>query len=434
MKKLFKITKKKIIPTGLAMGVLFSGIPLSGSLTEHKVHADVGTVATTIKTFGDVYNRFLRAPFESWLELQDVQYGNASSGYENIAYKAPTFQRGEFCISVFDYYKNQNFSKKVKLLYPSGQIEHKTIKHGEQLSIKEVGTIVDLNPDALVLSNHDLLYITQQQLDEGKTGISLTNFGTYYLQSDNGGRRNHLGDKFLKQTFPNAYLRSGLPAVGVDENALFRQLPRDKQILGTITAKPVGKEVLSNYAMNNATARADFNNRAFQIVTTNPQHVMDTNIKMGGANESEIWKIIPIRTGTNKVVVKTNNGYFTGERDTYRTTQYTESINNARVFKVVAYRPQGSSINSSATVYFKLMDESGNHPFVRNNENKKFIDGPYNQLTQIGMRLQPESHANINFMNKTNAEVLYLLVNLFGQTSVTEWWSSQPNAINVIGS
>ena len=264
------------------MGVLFSGIPLSGPLTEHKVHADAGTAATAIKTFGDVYNRFLREPFANWLELTDVQNGNANSTYENIAYKAPTFQRGEFNISVFDYYKNQNFSKKVKLLYSNGQVEYKTLKHGEQLSIKQVGTIVDLNPDTPELSKHDLLYITQKQLDEGKTGISLTNFGTYYLQIDDRGRRNHLGNKFLKQTFPNAYHRSGLPDLRVNEDELFERLPEDKRILGTITAEPVGREVLSNYAMNNTAARADFNNRAFQIVATNPQYVMDTNIKMGG--------------------------------------------------------------------------------------------------------------------------------------------------------
>ncbi len=122
-------------------------------------------------------------------------------------------------------------------------------------------------------------------------------------------------------------------------------------------------------------------------------------------------------------MIKTSNGYFTGERNTYRTTQYTESIDNARVFKIVSY-PRGSSLYSGGTVYFKLLGESGNHPFVRNNENKKIIDGPYNQLTQIGMRLQPESHAYIYFTNKSTPEILYLLANLFGETRVNNWWLS----------
>lgn len=139
------------------MGVLFSGIPLSGPLTEHKVHANVSTSATVIKTFGSVYNAFLREPLGRGLELLDVQNG-ANSTYENIAYKALIFQRGEFGITVFDYYKNLNFSKKVKLLHPGGQIEYKTIKHGEQLSIKQAGTIVDLNPDESELSK--LVYYT----------------------------------------------------------------------------------------------------------------------------------------------------------------------------------------------------------------------------------------------------------------------------------
>lgn len=293
------------------MGILFSSIPLSGPLTEHKVHADVGTAATVIKTFGGIYDAFLREPLERALELPDVQNG-ANSTYENIAYKAPMFQRGEFCITVFDYYKNQNFSKKVKLLHPGGQIEYKTIKHGEQLSIKQAGTIVDLNSDESELSKHYLLYITQQQLDEGKAGISLTNFKTYYLQSDDRGRRNYLGNKFLKQTFPNAYLRSGLPDVRTNENELFAQLPADKRILGTITADPVGKEVLSNYIMNNSEARTDFNNRAAQIVTAGAAHTLNATINMGYSSRTENWKITPYEAGTNKVLVKTDNGYFTG--------------------------------------------------------------------------------------------------------------------------
>ncbi|MDM5430999.1 hypothetical protein [Bacillus mycoides] len=435
MKKLFKTTEKKIIPVGLAMGVLFSGIPLSGSLTEHKVHADVGTTGAVLQQVGNVYKLFIERPLAEFLELESVRYNNANRMHENIAYLAPTFRRGEFSITVFDYYKNQNFSKNVKLLYPSGQIEYKTIKFGEQLTIKQAGTIVDLNPDTFEPSKHDLLYITQQQLDDGNTGISLTNFGTYYQQKRGSGYNiNTLGEKYLKQEFRYAFnAQTGFILPGYNEEELFNQLPEDKRIIGTVTAQPVGREILSNYVMNNSTARADFNNRAFQIVTTNPQHVMDVNIKMGGANTEENWKIIPIQAGTNKVVVKTSNGYFTGERDSYRNTQYTESINNARVFKVVAYRPHGSRINDSATVYFKLMDESGNHPFVRNNENNKFIDGPYNQLTQIGMRLQPESHSNINFMNKTNSEILYLLVNLFDQTRVTNWWSNESGGTNVLG-
>lgn len=397
MSKKAKKSVPKILPVGLAMGVLFSGISLSGPLTEHKVHADVGTAGTVIKTFGSVYDAFLREPLARWLELLDVQNG-ANSAYENIAYKAPTFQRGEFGISVFDYYKNQNFSKRIKLLHPGGQIEYKTIKHGEQLSIKQAGTIVDLNPDEPELSKHDLLYITQQQLDEGKTGISLTNFGTYYLQSDDRGRRNRLGDKFLQQTFPNAYLRSGLPDVRVNENELFEQLPEDKRILGTITAEPVGKEVLSNYVMNNNAARADFNNRAAQIVTAGAAHTLNATIDMGYSSTRENWKIIPYEAGTNKVLVKTNNGYFTGRCMMDTSTQYSESINNAKVFRLVQHTGPSNSI------YFRLTDDNGD-VFTRNSSNNKFIDRPYRSITDAGNVMQPVRNSHIKITNKTNNEI-----------------------------
>ncbi|PEI82694.1 cell wall-binding protein, partial [Bacillus pseudomycoides] len=90
------------------------------------------------------------------------------------------FKKGEFGISVFDYYKNQDFSRKVKLAYPDGKVEYKTIKHGEQLRIKQAGVIVDLTPDKPEIFNHDIIYISQQNLN-GDAGISLTNWQTFYL-------------------------------------------------------------------------------------------------------------------------------------------------------------------------------------------------------------------------------------------------------------
>ncbi|MRB61702.1 cell wall-binding protein, partial [Bacillus thuringiensis] len=160
----------KILPVGLAMGVLFSASPLASPLTEYKVQADVGTFGTIVTTFGSVYDKFLAEPFGKLLEDFDVRTTYTSRN-ENIAYKAPTFQKGEFGISAFDYYKTRDFSKKVKIAYANGKVEYKTIKHGQQLRIKDAGTIVDLTPDEPSLSNHDILYITQKQLDEGNTGV-----------------------------------------------------------------------------------------------------------------------------------------------------------------------------------------------------------------------------------------------------------------------
>ncbi|WP_142317056.1 cell wall-binding protein [Bacillus toyonensis] len=315
---------RKILPVGLAMGVLFSGIPLATPLTEHKVKADVDTAATIITTFGKIYDSFLAEPFGKWLDELGAKNGY-NSDLENSGYKAPTFEKGEFGITAFDYYKNKDFSKTVKLSYPNGKAEYKTIKHGQQIRIKQAGTIVDLTPDEPELSKHDILYITQKQLNEGNTGVSLTNFKTYYLQSDNSGRRNALGEKFLKQVFPNAYLSSGLIDVRYSEDELFKELPEDKRVLATITSKPVGKEVLSNYATNDPEAREDLKKRTFDIYTDHNARI-STKIINDGLNleagdyvhEEGNWDpsagtdftITPIRKGSDKVVI---SSVFNGE-------------------------------------------------------------------------------------------------------------------------
>ncbi|PEK55873.1 hypothetical protein CN590_28470, partial [Bacillus pseudomycoides] len=98
--------------------------------------ADVDTRETILTTFGDTYDTFLKEPFVILLSEQSAKYDYTANN-ENRAYKAPTFNKGEFGISVYDYYKNQNFSKKIKVFYEDGKVEYKTIKHGQQLLIKQ---------------------------------------------------------------------------------------------------------------------------------------------------------------------------------------------------------------------------------------------------------------------------------------------------------
>ncbi|MBJ8009957.1 hypothetical protein JDS88_28565, partial [Bacillus cereus] len=149
----------------------------------------VDTRETILTTFGDTYDTFLKEPFVIFLSEQSAKNDYLANN-ENRAYKAPTFNKGEFGISVYDYNKNQNFSKRIKIFYKDGKVEYKTIKHGQQLLIKQAGIIVDLTPDASDPYEHDMYYITQKQLDDGNTGIALTNWQTYYLKSDNSGQMN----------------------------------------------------------------------------------------------------------------------------------------------------------------------------------------------------------------------------------------------------
>lgn len=313
-----KKSMRKVLPVGIAMGILFSASPV----TEYKVKADVDTFGTVVTTLGSIYDAFGKETFTKYLE--EVNAKNSYDNFwENVTYMAPTFKKGEFGITVFDYYKNQDFSQKVKIAYPNGKVEYKTIKHGQQLRIKDAGTIVDLTPDEPELSKHNILYITQKQLDEGNTGVSLTNFKTYYLESDNSGRRNELGWDFIKKQFPNAYHpQSGLPNIGVNEDELFKKLPEDKQMLGTSTSKTVGKEALSNYATNDPEAREDLKKRTLDVYTNHKDgeyspisiKIVNDGINLqagdyvheagdGDSNSGTDFTITPIKKGSNKVII-----------------------------------------------------------------------------------------------------------------------------------
>ncbi|WP_283747533.1 N-acetylmuramoyl-L-alanine amidase family protein [Bacillus cereus] len=346
-----KKSMRKVLPVGIAMGILFSASPVA----EYKVKADVETFGTIVTTFGDIYDAFLEERFEEWLEKLDAQNSYAAR-LENVAYKAPTFQKGEFGISVFDYYKDQNFSKKIKIAYTNGKVEYKTIKHGEQIRIKDAGTIVDLTPDEPELSKHDILYITQKQLDEGNTGVSLTNFKTYYLKSDNSGGKNVLAAEFERQEFPGYFLTngSGLRDIRYVNEDLFSKLPEGKRILATITSQPVGKDVLSNYVTNNSEALADFNNRLPDILADRTS-ILETPIALPFTtlNDGKPYQIIPYKKGTNKVLVKTGSKYLSGKEG--NALQYSDSIGDDEVFELVQI-DQKSFYNN---VQFHLKNKNG---------------------------------------------------------------------------
>ncbi|MDH4423780.1 MULTISPECIES: N-acetylmuramoyl-L-alanine amidase family protein [Bacillus cereus group] len=352
MNEKYKKRIPKVLPVGIAMGILFSATPLAGPLTESKVKADVDTFGTIVTTFGKVYDAFLAEPFGKWLEEIDVKTTYKASN-ENVAYKAPTFQKGEFGISAFDFYKDKSFSKKVKIAYANGKVEYKTIKHGEQIRIKDAGTIVDLTPDEADLSKHDILYITQKQLDEGNTGVSLTNFKTYYLKSDNSGGKNVLADRFERQEFPNAFLSSGLRDiryVGVD---FFSQLPEEKRKLATITSEPIGKEVLYNYVTNDSKALADFKARQ-ENVLADTKLILETPLALPfiTLNSGEPYQIIPYKKGSNKVFVKTGSKYLSGKEG--NNLQYSDSIGDDELFELVQVENSGTG-----EFQFRLNNKNG---------------------------------------------------------------------------
>ncbi|WP_194145265.1 hypothetical protein [Bacillus wiedmannii] len=222
---------KKILSTSLALGILCGGATVV--VPEQKVAAavDTSTGGTIVTTFGDIYHTFLQKPFSKWLSSFDAQYGYDSE-LENIGYVAPEFKQGQFAISVFDFYKNQNFSKKIKLGYRDGRIEYKTVKHSEQLIIKEAGVLVDFTPDEANPNKHEVIMVTQSALDRGHVGVSTTNWQTFYLKKAN---QTSINFPMLLKFYP----RANPGNFSFDEDRLYNQLDPVRKAMATVTTEVI---------------------------------------------------------------------------------------------------------------------------------------------------------------------------------------------------
>ncbi|MEK4605206.1 hypothetical protein MHH42_30185 [Bacillus sp. FSL L8-0099] len=366
MKEKIKRSIKKISPVGIAMGIVFSFNPF----TKHKAKADVDTRETILTTFGATYDTFLKEPFVIFLSEQGAK-NDYTANNENRAYKAPTFNKGEFGISVYDYYKNQNFSKRIKIFYKDGKVEYKTIKHGQQLLIKQAGIIVDLNPDASDLYERDVYYITQKQLDEGTTGIALTNWQTYYLKSDNSDQMNGpLALKYIRQEFPN--IKPG--NASFDLTKLFHALPEGKRKLATITSNPVKKSEIFSYTSDEL---AEIKRHKLGVVTQhkneecpsismkirNRDNVLRTWEDSTNISASSNWipkdrstfTIIPIEKGSNKVYIEANAAYLTSTNGEVGVTGFRAY---GQVWTLVNYGFESFSLKNNHGQYLSVNDTS----------------------------------------------------------------------------
>ncbi|MGG3528203.1 cell wall-binding protein [Bacillus pseudomycoides] len=330
---------KKVIPTAAALGILFSVAPIA----ENKASAGIGTVLdVTITSLGivkDIYEGLGISP-------KDPGPGTHIDVYaENITYRAPNFTSGEFNISMHHTEDDSNFTKSVKVLYPNGKIEIHKLRSGQQLKITEAGTIIDLNPDAKSVSEHDLLYITQAQLDEGKTGVVMNQGQTAFVEKTSG-KNPRLVIPFHKKRYPS-YTSEWSFARGTD--ALFAELSDEEKRISTLTSKPVSKDVLENYVKNDPKARADFNNRSTNILAESTK-ILETPITLPFSilNDGKPYQIIPYKKGTNKVLVKTGSKYLSGKEG--NALQYSDSIGDDEVFELVQ---TGNSHDNKFQFYLK---------------------------------------------------------------------------------
>ncbi|MGG0722332.1 cell wall-binding protein, partial [Bacillus mycoides] len=359
-------------------------------IAENKASAGIGGVVVdvTITSLGivkDIYEAL-------GISLEDGPDPNDTTRFsENISYRAPSFKSGEFNISMHHTKDDSNFTKTIKVLYPDGKIEIHKLKSGQQLQIKEAGTIVDLNPDAGSVLEHNLLYITQAQLDEGKTGIALNQAKTIYVEKTSGKNDRlvlELHEKNHKQTTRWEFAR------GVD--ALFAELSDEEKRISTLTSKPVGRDVLENYVNNDPKALADFHDRSSAILA-DATKILETPIALPFSvlNDGKPYQIIPYKKGTNKVLVKTGSKYLSGKEG--NGLQYSDSIGDDEVFELVQ---TGNSHDNKFQFYLK-------------NKNGVSLAGNQN-VQQFGT--DGSFKSEIRFTEKSNNEIHNWLIEWYPGT------------------
>ncbi|HDX9579571.1 TPA: cell wall-binding protein [Bacillus pseudomycoides] len=350
MKKKFKTTGigKKVIPATAALGILFSMAPIA----ENKASAGIGAVVDIgITVLGAIANTY---------ETLGISPGDRDPGThidvyaENETYQAPSFTSGEFNISMYHTKGDLNFIKQVKVRYPNGRIETHQLKSGQQLKITDAGAIIDLNPNAANVSEHDLLYITQAQLDEGKTGVVINQGQHAFVEKASGKNPRFLLPLYKKYSGDSA---ADWSVITYSQDTLFdyiaNKLSDDQKRLITLTSKPVGKEVLDNYVNNDPKARADYYDRLSDVLAERTNAIetglLLTYIRL---NDGKPYQIIPYKKGTNKVIVKTGSKYLSGKEG--NELQYSNSLGDDEVFELVQVEN-----NVSGSVQFRLNNKNG---------------------------------------------------------------------------
>ncbi|MGV2487819.1 UNVERIFIED_CONTAM: cell wall-binding protein, partial [Bacillus mycoides] len=395
MKKKFKTNGigKKIIPATAALGILFSMAPIA----ENKASAGIGAVLDiTITVLGAVANTY---------EALGISPGDRDPGThidvyaENETYQAPSFTSGEFNISMYHTQGDVNFLKPVKVRYPNGKIEIHQLRSGQQLKITEAGAIIDLNPNAANVSEHDLLYITQAQLDEGKTGVVINQGQHAFVEKASGKNPRFLGPLYKKYSGDSF---GDWTVIARNSDYLFDQIANklsdEQKRLITLTSKPVDKDVLDNYVNNDPKARADFYDRLSDILAERT-NVLETSMTLPfiTLNDGKPYQIIPYKKGTNKVIVKTGSKYLSGKEG--NGLQYSDSLSDDEVFELV-------QIGNS---------NDGKFQFRLNNKNGVSLAG--NQyISQFGTDWSFKSE--IRFSDKSNNEINNWLI---------EWYPGKEN-------
>ncbi|WP_454659267.1 N-acetylmuramoyl-L-alanine amidase family protein [Bacillus mycoides] len=427
MKKKFKTIGigKKVIPTAAALGILFSVAPIA----ENKASAGIGTVIdisiTVLGALANTYEALGISP-----EEKDRNPGTRIDVYaENETYQAPSFTSGEFNISMYHTQGDSNFLKPVKVRYPNGRIELHQLRSGQQLKITEAGAIIDLNPNGANVSEHDLLYITQAQLDEGKTGVVINQGQHAFVEKASGKNPRFLLPLYKK------YADSWTPdwdVVVKNSDSLFDKIAnklsdKQKQLI-TLTSKPVSKDVLDNYVKNEPKAQADFYDRLSDVLAERT-HVLETPIALpfNALNHGNPYQIIPYKKGTNKVIVKTGSKYLSGKEG--RGLQDSDSLGDDEVFELV-------QIGNSYDGKFQFRLNNKNGVSLAGNQNVQQFGTDWSFKSEI--RFTGKSNNEINnwliewYPGKENERQKYDGVKLVADEKDSTKWNAKDSSGNVI--
>ncbi|MGH1048826.1 N-acetylmuramoyl-L-alanine amidase family protein [Bacillus mycoides] len=427
MKKKFKTIGigKKVIPTAAALGILFSVAPIA----ENKASAGIGAVVDIgITVLGAVANTYEALGISP--EEKDRNPGTRIDVYaENETYQAPSFTSGEFNISMYHTQGDSNFLKPVKVRYPNGRIEIHQLRSGQQLKITEAGAIIDLNPNGANVSEHDLLYITQAQLDEGKTGVVINQGQHAFVEKASGKNPRFLLPLYKK------YADSWTPdwdVVVKNSDSLFDKIAnklsdKQKQLI-TLTSKPVSKDVLDNYVKNEPKAQADFYDRLSDVLAERT-HVLETPIALpfNALNHGNPYQIIPYKKGTNKVIVKTGSKYLSGKEG--RGLQDSDSLGDDEVFELV-------QIGNSYDGKFQFRLNNKNGVSLAGNQNVQQFGTDWSFKSEI--RFTGKSNNEINnwliewYPGKENERQKYDGVKLVADEKDSTKWNAKDSSGNVI--
>ncbi|HDX9591076.1 TPA: cell wall-binding protein, partial [Bacillus pseudomycoides] len=128
------------------------------------------------------------------------------------------------------------------------------------------------------------------------------------------------------------------------------KLSNEQKQLVTLTSKPVSKDVLWNYLTSDSEALADFHDRSVNILADTTQ-ALETSIGVGNSVlDDKPYQIIPIKKGSNKVVVKKGSEYLSGKDRTK--FQYSHSIGDDEILELVP-------IENSDDNQFNLVNKNG---------------------------------------------------------------------------